>query len=146
MRILLANGANPHLRRRRDLATALTMAATGRGGGLPTGPSTIPGASNLEAMKMLLAAGVDPNGFNLNGQTPLHVAAQRGDDDIVTELHRRSGATLDLRDKQRRTPLDLALGIGLKARTPDEDAPVRESTVKLLKDLAAKQAASSASR
>jgi len=137
MRILMSNGANPHLRRR-DLSTALTMAATGRGGGLPTGPSTIPGASNLEAVKMLLEAGVDPNGFNLNGQTPLHIAAQRGNDPIVRELM-AAGAKVDLRDKQRRMPLDLALGTGLKGRTPDEEVPVRESTAALLKEAMAKQ-------
>jgi ankyrin repeat protein len=137
MRILMANGANPHIRRR-DLSTALTMAATGRGGGLPTGPSTIPGASPVEAVKMLVAAGVDPNGFNLNGQTPLHIAAQRGVDAIVTELI-AAGATLDLRDKQRRTPLDLALGTGLKPRTPDEEVPIRKSTAALLTEAMSKQ-------
>ena len=132
MRILMANGASP-FQRRRDLATALTLAATGRGGGLPTGPSTIPGASNLEAVKMLLQAGVDVNGFNLNGQTALHIAAQRGADPLVTELI-AAGARLDLRDKQKRMPLDLALGVGLKGRTPDEETPVRVSTAKLLRE------------
>ena len=144
MRILLANGANPYLRRR-DLATALTMAATGRGGGLPTGPSTIPGADPLDALKMLLAAGVDPDGFNLNGQTPLHIASQRGADALVTELI-AAGARLDLRDKQRRTPLDLALGVGLKARTPDEDVPIRKSTAALLTDAMSKQGIAVAAR
>ena len=132
MRILMANGASPYVRRR-DLSTALTLAATGRGGGLPTGPSTIPGASNLDAVKMLLQVGVDPNGFNLNGQTALHIAAQRGSDPLVTELI-AAGAKLDLRDKQKRTPLDLALGVGLKGRTPDEETPVRVSTAKLLRE------------
>jgi uncharacterized protein len=137
MRILMAKGANPFLRRR-DLGTALTMAVNGRGGGLPTGPSTIPGASNLEAVKMLLAVGVDPNGFNLTGQTPLHVAAQRGQDPIVNELI-AAGAKLDLRDKQKRTPLDLALGTGLQGRTPDEEVPVRKSTAAILTEAMAKQ-------
>jgi len=136
MKILMANGASPFLRRR-DLSTALTMAATGRGGGLPTGPSTIPGASNLEAIQMLLEAGVDPNGFNLNGQTALHIAAQRGADPLVKELI-AGGGRLDLRDKQKRTPLDLALGTGLKARTPDEEVPVRESTAAILREAMAK--------
>jgi uncharacterized protein len=136
MRILMARGANPHVRRR-DLSTALTMAATGRGGGLPTGPSTIPGASAVDAVKMLIAAGADPNGFNLNGQTPLHIAAQRGADAVVTLLI-AAGAELDLRDKQKRTPLDLALGTGLKGRTPDEEVPVRESTARLLREAMAK--------
>jgi ankyrin repeat protein len=144
MKILLDSGANPHARRR-DLATALFIAASGRRGGLPTGPRTIPGASNIEAIKMLVAAGLDVNAFNLNGQTALHVAAQRGDDDIV-KLLGELGASMDLRDKQKRTALDLASGVGVRGRTPEDDAPVRESTVKLLKDLAAKQAAPSASR
>ena len=52
---------------------------------------------------------------------------------------RRAGATLDLRDKQKRTPLDLALGVGLKARTPDDDVPVRKSTAALLTDAMSKQ-------
>jgi ankyrin repeat protein len=144
MKILLDGGANPHARRR-DLATALFIAASGRRGGLPTGPSTIPGASNIEAIKMLVAAGLDVNAFNLNGQTALHVAAQRGADDVVTLLV-ENGARLDLRDKQKRTALDLASGVGVRGRTPEDDAPVRDSTVKLLKNLAAKQTASSASR
>jgi ankyrin repeat protein len=140
MKILLDGGANPHARRR-DLATALFIAASGRRGGLPTGPSTIPGASNIEALKMLIAAGLDVNAFNLNGQTALHVAAQRGADDVV-KLLVENGASMDLRDKQKRTALDLASGVGVRGRTPEDDAPIRESTVTLLKELAAKRAAS----
>ena len=132
MRILLGHAANLHLRRR-DLGTALILAATGRGGGLPTGPSTIPGASAVDAVKMLIEAGADPDAFNLNGQTALHVASQRGADPVVQELI-AAGATLDLRDKQKRTPIDLALGVGLKGRTPDEETPVRVSTAKLLRE------------
>jgi hypothetical protein len=43
------------------------------------------------------------------------------------------GATLDLRDKQRRTPLDLALGVGIRGRNPEDDVPIRESTAALLR-------------
>ena len=86
---------------------------------------------------MLLKAGVDPNGFNLNGQTALHIAAQRGADPLVKELI-AGGARLNLQDKQKRTPLDLALGTGLKARTPDEEVPVRESTAALLREAMSK--------
>jgi ankyrin repeat protein len=139
MRLLLARGANPHARRR-DLATALFIAASGRQGGLPTGPSTIPGASNLEAVTLLLQAGLDVNAFNANGQTALHAAAQRGYDAVVTVLV-GAGAALDLRDKQKRTPLDLALGVGIRGQTPEEDAPVRKSTAALLRELQAKAAA-----
>jgi ankyrin repeat protein len=137
MRILLARGANPAARRK-DLATAIHLAATGRGGGLPTGPRTIPGASNLEAVKMLAEAGLDVNAFNGNGQTPLHVAAQRGQDEMVTALI-DLGAELTLRDKQKRTPLDLAMGVGLRGRNPEDEVPVRESTVALLRDAMTKR-------
>jgi len=137
MRILLANGANPAARRK-DLATAIHLAAMGRGGGLPTGPRTIPGASNVEAVKMLAEAGLDVNAFNGNGQTALHVAAQRGSDEMVTTLL-GLGAELTLRDKQKRTPLDLAMGVGLRGRNPEDEVPVRESTVALLRDAMAKR-------
>jgi len=138
MRILSTRGANPAARRK-DLSTALHLAATGRGGGLPTGPRTIPGASNLEAVRMLAEAGLDVNAFNGNGQTALHIAAQRGADDIVRTLV-DLGAELDLRDKQKRTPLDLALGVGVRGRNATEDeVPVRESTAALLREFMAKQ-------
>jgi ankyrin repeat protein len=137
MRLLLARGANPAARRK-DLATALHLAATGRGGGLPTGPRTIPGASNLEAVKMLAEAGLDVNAFNGNGQTALHIAAQRGADEIVTALV-DLGAELTLRDKQKRTPLDLALGVGIRGRNPEDDVPIRESTAALLREFMAKR-------
>jgi ankyrin repeat protein len=137
MRILLADGANPAARRK-DLSTALFIAAAGRSGGLPTGPRTIPGASNVEAVKMLVGAGLDVDAFNGNGQTALHAAAQRGLDEVVKTLV-DLGAKLDLRDKQKRTPLDLALGVGIRGRNPEEDVPVRESTAALLRDLMTKR-------
>ena len=137
MRILLAGGANPAARRK-DLSTALFLAAAGRTGGLPTGPSTIPGASNVEAIKLLVAAGLDVDAFNGNGQTALHAAAQRGFDDVVRTLA-EFGATLDLRDKQKRTPLDLALGVGIRGRNLQDEVPIRESTAQLLRELMAKR-------
>jgi ankyrin repeat protein len=132
IRLLLDRGANPAARRK-DLSNALFIAAAGRGGGLPTGPRTIPGASNVEAIQVLVAAGLDVNAFNGAGQTALHAAAQRGLDEVVKTLI-DLGAKLDLRDKQKRTPLDLALGVGLRGRNPEEDVPVRESTAALLRD------------
>jgi ankyrin repeat protein len=137
MRLLLDRGANPATRRK-DLSTALFIAASGRAGGLPTGPRTIPGASNVEAIKMLVAAGLDVDAFNGAGQTALHAAAQRGLDDVVTTLV-DLGATLDLRDKQRRTPLDLALGVGIRGRNPEDDVPIRESTATVLRDAMTKR-------
>lgn len=144
IRILLARGANPAARRK-DLSTALHLAAAGRSGGLPTGPRTIPGASNVEAIKLLVKASLDVDAFNANGQTALHAAAQRGFDEGVKTLV-ELGATLDLRDKQKRTPLDLALGVGLRGRNPEEDVPVRENTAALLRELMAKKGIAIAGR
>jgi hypothetical protein len=87
---------------------------------------------------MLAEAGLDVNAFNGNGQTALHIAAQRGADEIVTALV-DLGAELTLRDKQKRTPLDLALGVGIRGRNPEDDVPIRESTAALLRDFMAKR-------
>jgi ankyrin repeat protein len=137
MRILLAHGANAAARRK-DLSTALHVAAAGRRDNLPTGPRTIPGASEVEAIEVLVAAGLDVDAFNANGQTALHAAAQRGFDAGVKTLA-ELGATLDLRDKQRRTPLDLALGVGIRRSIIENDVPIQESTVALLRELMAKR-------
>ena len=51
---------------------------------------------------------VDINAFNNNGQTALHRAAQRGADQVVKFLAEH-GAKLDMKDKQNRTPVDMAL-------------------------------------
>jgi hypothetical protein len=85
----------------------------------------------MEAITLCLQQGLDINAFNASGQTALHVAAARGDDDIVKVLV-ENGAVLDLQDKQRRTPLDLALGATGPGRR-NETAPVHESTAALLR-------------
>ena len=137
MRILLAGGADPMLRRK-DFSTALTLAASGRSSidaPAVTGPSTVPGASTIEAIKLCVQQGLDINAFNASGQTALHIAAARGDNDVVKVLA-ENGAMLDLEDKQHRTPLDLALGVGGKGRR-SEPVPVYQSTAALLRQLMA---------
>ena len=135
MRILLEGGADPALRRK-DFSTALTLAATGRSSidaPAVTGPSTVPGASTIEAIKLCVQQGLDINAFNAAGQTALHIAAARGDNDVVKVLA-ANGAMLDLEDKQHRTPLDLALGVGGRGRR-SEPVPVHQSTAALLRQL-----------
>ena len=63
----------------------------------------------LEGVRVLLAKGVDVNAANTNGLTAMHYAAQAGLDSVVTELASH-GARLDAKDKQARTPIDVALG------------------------------------
>ena len=46
---------------------------------------------------------------DINDQTPLHMAAQNGCTDTVKLLVEQQGVELELRDKEGRTPIDLAL-------------------------------------
>jgi ankyrin repeat protein len=52
---------------------------------------------NVQAVRMLLDLGLDPNGANNEGRTPLMGAALKGRDDVVRLLVNR-GARLDARD------------------------------------------------
>jgi ankyrin repeat protein len=56
---------------------------------------------NVQAIKMLLDLGLDPNGANIEGRTPLMGAALKGRNDAVRLLVDR-GARLDARDRGSR--------------------------------------------
>jgi ankyrin repeat protein len=99
LRLLLAGGADATLTQK-DRTTSAIIAAGG---------AREPDA--LEAIKLLAERGVDIDAFNANGQTVLHNAAARGYDSIVKYVAEK-GAKLDRRDRQRRTALDVALGVG----------------------------------
>ena len=60
-------------------------------------------------MKALIAKGADVNAANEAGMTPLHYAAARGSDRIV-EFLASQGARFDVKNKQGRTPSELARG------------------------------------
>jgi ankyrin repeat protein len=142
IQVLLAHGANPNLRLKKPIigrhnnlvgdtqlgegATPLMRAAKGNdipvmrllldGGADPTitlkdRTTTAMMASSLEAIKLLVEHGVDVNAFNTNGQTILHNAAARGSTAII-QYAVQQGARLDRKDKQGRTPLDIAQGGG----------------------------------
>ncbi len=123
MRLLLDYGADA-TERTTSQTTAL-MAAVGA-----TGVST---EARREAITLCLDYGADIDAVNDTGQSALHLAVPVGDE-IVTLLARR-GAKLDVKDKQGRTPLDVALGTGSGGRRGRGPATVRESTVALLRDL-----------
>jgi ankyrin repeat protein len=111
MRMLLDAGADPKLTLK-DRTTPLMIAAAG-GAVVGAYAIAIPVTedSSIEAIKLCLERGVDVNAFNTNGATALHSAVQRGAERVVRYLGEH-GAKLDMKNKQGRTPLDVALGVG----------------------------------
>jgi len=112
------------------IVTALMFAA-GLGRNRST-PETEPAA--IEAVRLCLDRGADINATNAAGQTAVHIAV--GNSDAVLQLLAERGARLDLKDKQGKTPLDLAqdepaAGRGAQPR----DSSAREKTAALLKGL-----------
>jgi ankyrin repeat protein len=131
IRLLLDGGADATLTLK-DRTTMAMIAAAGT-----------PETSAFEAVRMLVEHGVDVNAFNANGQTILHNAAGRGSNSIV-EYVAAKGARLDRRDKQNRTPLDIARGAGGSGRRGGAAGRGRgvepnEKTAALLRELMVKQ-------
>ena len=99
----LAHGADPKIPT--DYGdTALTAAA---GIGWVEGVTYEHSAKeNVEAVKMLLDLGLDPNGANRDGRTPLMGAALKGRNDVVQLLVERGGK-LEIRDHGSRDTEDV---------------------------------------
>jgi ankyrin repeat protein len=134
MRVLLEHGADPSLTQKNHI-TALMLAA-GLGRGLGTFADEY--ASEKEqyvAVKVLLARHVDVNAANDAGQTALHFAALSMDS--VVELLVMNGANLEAKDRQGRTPLDMASGKGGAGRAGAAAVP-RPRTIALLRKLGAR--------
>jgi ankyrin repeat protein len=134
MRVLLARGAD--LKRTQKNGTTALMLAAGLGRG--TGVFAKDYATEeqlLAAVKFLVESGAGVNAAADNGQTALHYAAQAADG--VVEYLATHGADLDAKDKQGRTALDVAMGVGVRPRISGEPA-ARESTAALLRRLAAR--------
>jgi ankyrin repeat protein len=140
LRLLLDHGADPALAQRNHTTALMFAAGLGRGQGVFTKDIGTE-RDLLEGVKVLVARGIDVNVFNDNGQTALHFAAQVSDD-IVRYLAAH-GARLEPRDKQGRTPVDLALGIGARGRAGGPP-PVRQGTAALLRQLIAESTGASA--
>jgi len=101
IKALLEGGADPAITQK-DYSNAVMVLLGARGGSE---------VSILEAIKLCVQHGLDVDAFNANGQTAVHLAVQKGANTIVRYLAEK-GAKLDLRNKQGRTPMDLALGVG----------------------------------
>lgn len=104
MRVLAAHGADERLATYAN-NTAVMLAA---GVGYVEGSRPFRSERDaLEAVTMALAAGVDVNASNANGQTALHGAVYRAANSIIRHLV-EAGARTDFRDELERNPLDLA--------------------------------------
>jgi uncharacterized protein len=111
MRLLIAAGADPLLTQPNQ-ATALMLAAgSGWRDGSPAAPSYDQGSEQdaIDAIKLCMEAGIDINATTSAGETALHAAITgRGSETIVRYLVER-GASLTAKNKQGRTPLDVAV-------------------------------------
>jgi ankyrin repeat protein len=137
MRLLLEKGADSKLTTKAG-ATALMFAAGFGGAGrfAEYEERHATDAEILEAGRLCLQAGAEVNAVNDAGQSALHFAVAARDEDFVRLLAGR-GARLDLKDRQGRTPLDIAMGVGGRGR--GGAAPVvRESMAALLRQLMSK--------
>jgi ankyrin repeat protein len=110
VKLLVDAGANPSVALK-DGSTPLMAAA---GLGAPRGGDeevTEAGDRNdpVDVMKVLVDKGADVNAANDAGMTPMHYAVQRGVDRVIEYLAGK-GARFDTKNKQGRTPADMARG------------------------------------
>jgi len=110
VKLLIDAGASPSLALNDGSTTVMAAAGLGapRGGDEEV---TEAGDRNdpVDVMKLLVEKGADVNAVNDLGMTPLHYAVQRGADRVVEYLASK-GARFDVKNKQGRTPADLARG------------------------------------
>jgi ankyrin repeat protein len=142
MRLLLDHGADAtrattvNARRGGGGTNALMLAA-----GLGTKEEDTMGrdkteAQAIEAIQLLLDAGVDVNAIDGRGQTALHGAALHGYDEVVRFLAGK-GATLDVEDARGFTPLDVAIGLAGGVGFSGQSSNPHPTTVALLQELLA---------
>ena len=131
MRMLLAGGADPHIKSK-DGSTALMMAAgVGR---VDERENNQDYAAALEAAKLALTLGDDVNAANAAGRTALHGAASIGANGMIQFLSEK-GANLNSKDRRGYSPL--AIAAGLAPRGGDSASRVYEGTMGLLVKLGA---------
>jgi hypothetical protein len=135
VRILLEHGADPGMTTSRGV-NALMLAA-----GLGTAEQDTTGrykteTQAIETIDLLLKSGIEIDAVDARGRTALHGAALQGYDDVVQALVDR-GASLDVKDSKGFTPLDTAMGLAGGWGFAGDVGVVQESTVELLRRLAA---------
>jgi ankyrin repeat protein len=128
MRALLDRGANARLATRTGTTALMFAAGSGRGK---------PARDLVEAIGLCLDHGAEIDAANANGQTAMHLAVDQSDE--VLKFLAARGASVDVRDRQGRTPLDLALGEapGGRSAARTREPGSRDATVALLRELGA---------
>lgn len=139
MKLLIAHGADPN-KAADDHNTPIIAAGAGMGVRFQGGEDA-PEAQFVECMKLLVANGADVNAANDRGDTAMHGAAARGAN-LLVEFLADHGAKLNVKNKQNRTPLDVALGVGGVNNTggiahPETAALIRRLQAKLTAENAA---------
>lgn len=132
MKMLLDAGANPFLTQKDHTTLLMIAAAGGATAGAYSSALPVSEEGAIAAIQLCLDRGVDVNAFNSSGLTALHRAAARGANKVVRYLAAH-GARLDLRDKQGRMPVDMAVETRI---VPGRSAaPGHPSTAALLRQL-----------
>jgi uncharacterized protein len=135
VKVLLAKGADPKLTTKNGMTPVMAAAGLGSKEEDTTGRKKTE-ADAIASLKLCLDAGADVNAIDLQGDTALHGAAQKGYDQVVQFLVDH-GAKLDIKDKKGRTPLDAANGLMGNGGFDGTRRDVHESTVALLRKLMA---------
>lgn len=105
MKLLLEHGADPKIATAHNVTPLAAASGIGWVEGITFQWSE---AENLEAVKLCLDLGIDPNAADDEGRTALHGAAHKGSNDVVKLLAER-GAKLDARDLGSRDTVNGAM-------------------------------------
>jgi ankyrin repeat protein len=132
LQILLMHGADVTLKQRQGSAALLFACGFGRGASaFAEDYGTEP--DFLKSVQMLVEHGADVKATNDAGGTTMHFAAQSGFNAVVKFLA-STGAPLDQKDKQGRTPVDVANGVGGRGRAGGPPV-VHKDTAALIQQL-----------
>jgi ankyrin repeat protein len=126
MHLLLDKGADPNIATLAGTTPLMAAAGVNWVGGQTYSESK----QFLQAVELCLEKGADVNAVNSMGITAVIGAVNRGSDDIL-ELLVKKGASLDVKDKQGRTPMVWAEGVFLATNPPEK----KPSTMALIQKL-----------
>ncbi|HLQ78597.1 MAG TPA: ankyrin repeat domain-containing protein [Terriglobia bacterium] len=135
VKFLLEKGADPKLAGRGGVTPLMAAAGVGTKDEDTTGRHKT-AAEMIDTIKLLMAAGLDINAAESTGRTALHGAALQGFDPVVQFLV-DNGAKLDAKDRNGRTPLDMAMGLAGGAGFDGTAGVAHESTATLIRKLMA---------